>query len=58
MLNELSGTIELSVVTTFSIPAPTEFSAMITLKNGTAKCKMSYLSVLTGIAINNGSYEK
>lgn len=46
MLNELSGTVELSVVTTFSIPAPKKFSALIRLKNGTAKCKISYLSVL------------
>ena len=39
MPNEMTGEIELSVETLFSIPAPPEFSTVITLKSGTAKCK-------------------
>ena len=38
MPNEMTGEIELSVETVFSIPAPRKLSTLITLRNGTAKC--------------------
>ena len=43
MPNEMTGKIELSVETVFSIPAPPELSTAITLKSGTAKCMCKML---------------
>ena len=38
MPDEMTGKIELSVETVFSIPAPQQLPTVITLRNGTAKC--------------------